>query len=275
MKIFITGSNGFIGKNLCEFYADNEVYRYTRGNLKLELSTFLPDVIIHCAAEIYKSDLMMDTNVLLTQEILDWLRTHTQTKMIHIGSSSEYGPSSIASSEQHRINPIDMYQATKGMATLLCQGYARTYALDIKIARPYSVYGRYEKPHRLFPRLWRAFQLDESMTLYNGVHDFIYINDFIDGINILLHVDKTNSGDIINFGSGKQYSNIEVLKLFETVTGKTAPIEHVSRMAKNFESNVWCCDTSYASKYYGFNCRYDLITGIKDFLETANYKDLT
>jgi len=272
MKIFLTGMNGFIGKNLLEFYEGHEVYEYQRfmdvGN---KLDYFKPDLIIHCAAEIYKPELMWESNIILLNDILRYVKDHPSTKLIHIGSSSEYGPTPKAASEMDRINPVDMYQATKGAGTLLCQGYARQYKLDIAVARAYSVYGKYEKPHRLFPRLWRAFQIDQPMKLFHGYHDFIYINDFVRGIDTIINAD-TPLGDIINLGSGIQYSNQDVLSLFEKITGKTAPVEIVPSMAKEFESEVWLCDTTYAKEKYGFETTYTLEQGIRDFLETAKYE---
>jgi nucleoside-diphosphate-sugar epimerase len=272
MKIFITGATGFIGRNLVEYYKDHDVIEYKRGEPLFDcLLMANPDVIINCAAEIYNPDLMWEANIGITATCLGYLKGCKNKKMIQIGSSSEYGPMPRASSETDRINPVDMYQATKGMATILCQGAARTYDLDVKIARPYSVYGKYEKPHRLFPRLWKAFVLDQPMKLYDGYHDFIFIDDFVRGIDILLNSTNSPSGDIVNFGSGIQYSNFEVLQVFEKITGKTAPIELIKNMAKSFETEIWCCDTWYAANQYNFKTEYSLEFGISKFLETASY----
>ena len=270
-KIFITGSNGFIAKNLSEYYKNSQQYHYAKGDdIVRSLDDFAPDLILHCAAEIYKPDLMWDSNIILLHQILEYVKRRPTTRLIHIGSSSEYGKISRAAKETDRINPVDMYQATKGAGTILCQGYAQQYKLPITVARAYSVYGRYEKPHRLFPRLWKAFQIDQPMKLFQGYHDFIYINDFIRGIDILTK-DSNPCGDIVNLGSGIQYSNSDVLEMFEKVTGRKAPVEFVESMAKTFESEVWLCDTNYAFARYNFKAEYNLEQGIKDFLETATY----
>lgn len=276
MKIFITGSTGFVGRNLVEYYQGHEIFEHKRYmDVGAKLDYFKPDVIINCAADIYNAEAMFVPNVLWTHECLEYVKSNPNTKMVQIGSSSEYGPLDRASKETDRTNPVDMYQATKGAATLLCQGYARQYKLDISVARPYSVYGKYEKPHRLFPRLWRAFNLDAPMKLYHGFHDFIFIDDFVRGIDILVQTNDKPLGDIVNFGSGKQYSNWAVLAMFEQATGKKAPVEIVPTMAKSFESEVWVCDTSYAKQQYGFEIKYDLESGIKEFLKTATYEQET
>jgi len=272
MKVFITGSSGFIGRNLVEFYRDSEVYAAKREPIIPALDSFKPNVIINCAAEIYDQTSMMDSNVLNLHQILEWLKKNPESKLVQIGSSSEYGPMGRPTKETDKIDPIDMYQATKGMATLLCQGYSRSYDLDVCIARPYSVYGRYEKPHRLFPRLWRSFVLNERMNLYNGKHDFIYIDDFVRGVDILVHRTNVRRGDIINFGSGIQYGNFQVYEAFEKITGRSAPVSMINTMAKRFEGEVWVCDPSYARDRYGFTCAYSLEDGIKHFLSTARYE---
>jgi nucleoside-diphosphate-sugar epimerase len=117
MKIFITGSTGFVGRNLIEYYKDHEVFEHKRYmDLGAKLEYFKPDLIINCAAEIYDPAEMWIPNVLWTQECLEFIKATPNTKMIQIGSSSEYGPMPRASKETDRINPVDMYQATKGAA---------------------------------------------------------------------------------------------------------------------------------------------------------------
>jgi nucleoside-diphosphate-sugar epimerase len=270
VKIFITGSTGFVGKNLIKYYSHEEVKPYYRENdLSFELENFKPDVIINSAAEIYDDSVMWESNVVLTKKCLDYVKNNPTTKMVQIGSSSEYGPMPRASSEKDLINPVDMYQATKGMCTLLAQGYARHYNLDIVIARPYSVYGPGEKPHRLFPRLYNAYIKQEPMVLYQGFHDFIYIDDFVRGIDILCKYENAPKGDIVNFGSGVQYSNFEINDIFQKITNVSAPVEKKLNLLKPFESNFWVCDTTYAWQKYKFKTQYDIYAGIKDFIDLS------
>jgi nucleoside-diphosphate-sugar epimerase len=109
------------------------------------------------------------------------------------------------------------------------------------------------------------------MKLYQGYHDFIFIDDFVRGINTLVTTDNNLYGDIVNFGSGTQYSNFEVLNMFEKITGKFAPVEKVEQISKSFENNIWVCDTTYALTEYKFKVEYDLYFGINRFLETDTY----
>lgn len=274
MKIFITGATGFIGQNLVDYYTrrGHEIYAYRREeSLRECLDNFVPDAIINSAAEIYDPAHMFVPNIVMVQTVLEYVRECEQDcKLIQIGSSSEYGPTGYSTAEDELLKPVDYYQGTKGAATLMCQGWARFFNLPIWIVRPYSVYGPGERPHRLFPRLYRAFNYNESMTLYQGHHDFIYINDFVRGIDLVLQEWDLAPGEIVNFGSGIQVSNFELLDIWEHVTEKTAPVAKVAEMRKAFENNVWVCDIA-KSFQLGFECEYTLETGIRDFLLKAKY----
>jgi dTDP-glucose 4,6-dehydratase len=269
MKIYITGATGFLGLSFVDFYnsLDNEVYCHVRGgDVTAELDAFAPDLILHCAGEIYNNELMFSTNIVMTHNILEWVRKNPKTRMVYVGSSSEYGIVSHATKETDPINPIDIYQATKGAASLLCQGYSRHYKLQIAVARIYSGYGAYERERRLFPTLYRAFFKNEPMTLRDGVHDFIYIDDFLRGIELLLSKEWP-LGEIVNFGSGQQTTNLEVLQAWQRVTGTTAPVTYEAGFSKHYESKIWCCDTSYAQSQYGFKTQFNLDQGIKNFIK--------
>jgi nucleoside-diphosphate-sugar epimerase len=187
------------------------------------------------------------------------------TELIQIGSSSEYGKKNNPTKECDNFNVSNIYESTKGAATLLCQGYARNYNLPIIIVRPYSVFGRYEKKYRFIPSIIKNILLNENITIYNGNHDFIYIKDFIRGINILLNSNKKIIGDIVNFCSGIQYSNKEVYetacKIFNK---KNTNAIFKNEFLRKQDNLCWIGDSSYAKFQYNFKTEYSLEQGIKD-----------
>ena len=170
-----------------------------------------------------------------------------------------------ATAESDPINPTDIYQATKGAATLLCQGYSRYHKLQIAVARIYSGYGAFERARRLFPTLYRATFNGEPMVLRDGVHDFIYVKDFLRGVDCLLAKDWPY-GEIVNFGSGQQTTNLEVLRAWYSVVRNESPISYEPGFSKHYDNKIWRCDTRYAESQYGFKTQYSLADGIRDFI---------
>jgi len=273
MKIYVIGSTGFIGKNLVQFYRDQTVFEHKRDmDLIINLDLFNPDVIINCAAEIYKLDLMYDVNVVLVKTCLDWVKINRHVQFIQLGSSSEYGTLSRPSKESDPIVANTMYAGTKGAATLLCQTYANQFGLDIQIVRPYSPYGPGEQSHRLFPSLWRAFKITYSrpMILTMGVHDFCYIDDFVSAIDMIINSSKIRgSGEIINVSSGQQTTNLKILDIFRSVTSSHGTVNIDDKFTT---PDVWCANIDHIKTKYGWRPQYSLVDGITKFLEQAKYE---
>ena len=187
MKYIITGYTGFIGKSLLERLTNQETLVIGRNwqtdpELHNKIQIFNPDYIIHCAAEIKDSSKTFESNILMTNWLLNVTQNIDYKAFISLGSSSEYGNTSYPISEKELLKPRTMYEATKGASTLLCQGFAREYNKPIAVVRPFSVYGAYEPDNRLIPTLFRNFKNNTISKISLGVHDFIHIDDFIDGI---------------------------------------------------------------------------------------------
>jgi nucleoside-diphosphate-sugar epimerase len=275
-KLLITGSDGFLGKNLQKFYKDKySIFCHTRqDNIDDILYNIKPDIIINAAASIYDYDTMFESNVVLVNSILKYIKL-TKSKLIQIGSSAEYGIKNNPSKETDLLEPIMFYAGTKAASTMMCSSFAKEFDLPIVVARPYSLYGIHEKPYRLFNRLYNSFKYNIPMTLNQAVHDFIYIKDFIHGIDILINssIDKIK-GDIVNFGSGIQSSNMDVLQCFKNAfrfSPTTISIDHSTK--KFFESDMWVCDTSYSQTKYNFKTKYTLQEGIDDLIKELSNAD--
>ncbi|MEN6293827.1 MAG: NAD(P)-dependent oxidoreductase [Methanobacterium sp.] len=272
MKIFIIGVSGFIGSNLAKFYQqDNDIFYFSRKDNLIEcLENFKPDLNFNCAAEIYNKDLMFASNVGIVHTCLEYVKDNPSTTLVHFGSSSEYGNEyQRATKEDDYLNVYDMYSSTKAAATVLCQGYGKTYNLDVVVIRPYSPYGLGEKPHRLFPSLWKSFMLDRPMSLTNGVHDFCYIKDFLEAVNCVIISKERTPGELINISTGVQYTNLEVLDLFKIITNKEGNVTVIDKFTT---PEVWKADISHIQNKYGWSPKFSLENGIRDFIESASYE---
>ena len=296
MNILIIGSDGFIGKNLVEFYNNKYGYNVTELDHKSVLTESnydkyfndKVDIIINCAGIIkYTKE---SFGYYLLRENTDAVLTFLQSaKMfctnlkafIHLGSSSEYGFKMNLMREDMDLQPRTMYEATKAAGTMLCQGFAREYDLPIVIVRPFTVYGKYMQEDRFIPTLYNSIKKTEKIKIYNpkAVHDYIYIDDFIKGIDILIPQAKDIKGEVVNLGTGIQTTNFDVyieiarlLPKFNIPTAVYAPLENSSAVQfveenlHSYDSAFWGACTIKA-RSLGFKAEISFEEGIKKYCE--------
>ena len=270
MRVVITGQSGFIGTNLTEhlrflFGEDLDVLPLNSNDHDVRrIPDFNPDLIFHLGAEIYDHTKMKQSNIDFTFDMLNAAARCSPKAFIYCGSSSEYGAKSVRMREDQCLSPRNMYEATKGCGTLLCQAFANAYGVPTQIVRPFSVYGKHEKKHRFMPTLMRKFLCDEQVTIYPGNHDWIYIDDFIAGmLAIALSPNKLPFGNIFNIGTGIQRSNTDVYEAFCSAFGKRVPVHKVAHHKHEYDSHSWCADVQKIFDSYGFQATTTLEEGIK------------
>ena len=274
MKIIITGHTGFIGKSLLERFKGEEIMTIGRewktdSTLKDQIKQFNPEYIIHCAAEIKNAYNTFEANVLMLNWLLETTTNINYKAFINIGSSSEYGHTTIPMTEKELLKPRTMYEATKGAGTLLCQGFAREFNKPIATVRPFSVYGYYEPSSRLIPTLFKNFKNNIISNISLGVHDFIHIDDFLDGLLSIMYSEKEIiKGDIVHLGNSVQYTNLEVFNIIKKLfNSKLEPI-FIENVFNKYDTLNWVADINYAKSRYKFNPKHTLKTGLKELYET-------
>jgi len=271
MKIVITGASGFIGKNLFEHFKslghDVKAW-YRHEDIASLLEEFQPECVINCAAEIYDEKKMCYPNIYLVQLLLEYCKKSC-ARLIHFGSSSEYGSVNKITSEDTLPQPDTVYGATKLAATNIVAGTAKQHNIDAVVLRLYSPYGPGEKPHRLFPNLWRAAKLSRPMNLVNGVHDFTYIKDVVVAVQRVFDTRYAFSGQVFNICNSEQYTNFEINFMFEVLSQKELP---VTRDEKWVTPKIWTGDNTLFKQTFDWAPKYTIYDGIKDFLENGLYE---
>lgn len=271
-RVLITGGHGFIGGHVLRFLKSRgyQCWNHHRDtDLEQLLAQAQPNIIINAAAEIYDVTKMYEVNVGMTQRLLEWCHAHA-SRMIHFGSSSEYGVHDTITTEQHVMRPNNAYAATKAAATMLCQGLARQHDLDVITLRLYSPFGPGEKPHRLFPRLWQAFEKQRVMKLVEGVHDFLHVDDVVMAVDAVMNSGLRQPGEIVNVCSGQQHRNSEVLAYFERYYRRAGAVEFDADIMST--PPVWCGDPSVLTTRYNWRPDFDLEDGIYRFIQGAYYE---
>lgn len=221
--ILVTGSSGFVGKNIVKVLNDKNVpvVKFNRG----DSLDFIPkeyDTIINCAAEIHNLNFeqIYKTNVELTYNLLTKLK---YKQFIQIGSSSEYG--------NGRVNyPFDFYSGTKAAASDLVLGCGHT------VIRPQSLYGANDRKTKFIPVLLDKLSKNEEVTIYEGSHDWVYIDDFINAIMTIIFTGQNGQFDV---GTCKTTTNFEVCLELASIMNSKSKILRVFKPYRDYDRDSW------------------------------------
>jgi nucleoside-diphosphate-sugar epimerase len=261
MRALIIGC-GFIGKNLCEYLKKLDIEFDVIGRDWYSAFTGKGDynLVFYLAGEVRNPADMFEANVRLLYRALtnslDW-----NCVFVYVGSSSEYGRMDRPMRESDPISPTNLYDATKGMGTLLCQGFAKEFGRPIVILRPSSLYGKYERQEKFIPTVIRKIKAYEPVDVYPGVHDWLHVNDFISAMFTVI-LDGNLNGEIYNVSSGIQIYNTEVVMMVRRVMQifKPMPKIHAEKFHPHDTDN-WTVDNSKI-KELGWRPRYNLAAGL-------------
>lgn len=276
-KILIIGKNSFFFKNF-KTYLKNK--KYLKNFQLIEISRKEKvenikfkslDFIINFAADVYNERNMFKNNTQLVFKVLKkYLNENCEAKIIHFGTSGEYGRLNKPANENDAPNPHTVYEGTKSAATMLLQSFARQFKIPSVILRPYSIYGPFENPSRILPNIFRHFLINSKLTIYDGYHDYYYIDDMTKLIFSLIKKWKVhNFGEILNIGSGRQYSNFKVLDICEKIIKQKASAHRIYRFNKIYDNKIWYTQTKKI-KEYNFQSNISLENGIKMYWNKVN-----
>ena len=273
MTILLTGSTGFIGSHVkIRLEKDgHNVICYRRDE---DLPVEKIDAVINCAADVLDHSKMEDSNIGLVQKLLSYSRNKNVSKVIQIGSSSEIGRVEGERRETDYCNPSNLYEATKLAATNLCLGYASEYGMDISVARPFTVYGKGEKTHKMIPAIWRAFCEREVFKCAPAGHDWIHVDDLVDGIIIMLLAPKNvTKGQVFHFGTGKNTSNEQIVRLFEKATGSRINVKIAVEKLKSWDVTDWRADWSKAKNNLNWTPKISIEQGIHKLVNENGFTE--
>lgn len=241
-------------------------------NLKLyrAVNKIKPNIIVHLATySNYRNQRairqMVNLNIQGTLNLLMASMNIDYTIFINTGSSSEYGFKNKPMNEKDILEPTSFYAATKASATLLCQVFARELKRPIVTLRPFSVYGPYEKKDRFIPTIIKAVIENKPISLTSGKQrrDFIYIDDVIDAYIKVIKNGKSLAGQILNIGTGKQYTNNDVVKTLFKAVGKTVSVKKGAFPKRLWDTPYWVANISKTNKLLKWKPQFSLEEGLK------------
>ena len=299
-RVALTGGTGFIGANLARAllargYEVHLLNRATHATWRIErirrdvalhvvdladsssvrdaFRTIRPELLFHLAQAggySWQTNVgdMAATNYLACINLLQAAKEF-DTRVVNTGSSSEYGLKPHPTRETDCPEPNSDYAATKAAGTLYCQQWARREGRPAPTLRLYSVYGPFEEPMRLLPRLV-AFGLEGRLPpLANPdtARDFVYVDDAVAAYLRAAEIALPDPGSVFNICSGRQTTLREIVGATRRVLDVAAEPAWGSMGSRSWDSNVWVGDPERAARELGWTATTDLDAGLGKFAQ--------
>ena len=241
MKILVTGSEGFIGKNLIEeiknVFNMDIIFRFDiKRTAKEDIRVFYQleeamknvDIVIHLAAlckETYISNPIkcFDTNVLGTWNALEAARIN---KVSHVIFTSSAAVDVIVRKIPFEYKQQSPYGLSKVMCENLCKFYREAYDMKIATLRLFNVYGKWNNKG-VIKKIFDCIRNRKKFTLYNGgeeIRDYIHVDDVCKAI---LNAIKYRADGLFEIGTGFGYNTKQVVGMIEEITGEKVKIKKI------------------------------------------------
>jgi ADP-L-glycero-D-manno-heptose 6-epimerase len=264
MRIVITGTNGFIGKNLLnELKGSNEILEINEdifdikdwyNEVYFKLNDFDPEVIFHVGAcsDTLETDVnyMMTINFEFTRRLSEWCQLLGK-KMIYSSSAANYG-----TNEEY---PSNLYGWSKYAAeqyVIKCGGVALRY---------FNVYGPLEghkgKMASVAYQMMEKQKEGQEIKLFPNKpqRDFVYVKDVVDANLFAMEHFQDNFGQWYDVGSGDARTFEDVLDILK--------IEYTYHNEKDIPKGYQFHTKSNSENWmFGWTPQYNLEKGLEDYL---------
>lgn len=294
-RVLVTGASGFLGANLCRTLLEagaavhaavrttSDLFRLGDLGGRIVVHRFdlcdgeatarvirdaRPGLVFHSAAHTTRhgewttADVVANT-VMATARLLDALAATGCERLVHVGSSLEYGPADHPHAEDEALRPTTLRGATKAAAAMLVLQRAKEGAAPAVVVRAFSIYGPWEPGHRLVPTAIRAAFTGEVLPLTApGLRrDYVFVDDVCDACLRAALADGV-MGEAINAGTGVQTSNEALVAEVERATGRRVNVAAGAFPARATDRGFWAADIGKARRLLGWAPAHDLARGL-------------
>ena len=286
-RVIVTGASGFIGQALTAHLArtGERVLAIDRnpcpvtGVPAVQIDVTTPGALIahmpeggtiyHLAASADVAASVRDPRHDLTHtfaalfEVLETARAK-QCRVIFPSTASVFDAGERLPLPEHAFpRPTSPYGAAKLAAEAYCYAYHRSYGVDVRVARLFSVYGigmRRFAIHDLIRKIQRNPHELEVLGDGTQVRDYLYVDDAVRGLMTV--AERGVAGEDYNVASGEPVRLLDLARTIATIMG--VPGIRIAPTGKTFPGDTprWYADTSKVSAL-GFTPRVGLEEGLR------------
>ncbi len=299
--ILVIGASGFIGANLFKKLSASRqdvfaVVRNTKGwrlsevkdekIIAIDLNDFSavknlinniqPETVFNClayGAYSFEKDttLIYQTNFHSIVNLVELLSRRRISSYIHAGSSSEYGESCEAPSEDSVCEPNSPYAVSKTAASTYLRYMGKHHNFPCVNLRLYSVYGPLEDTSRLIPILLRKALHGDLPPFVNSriSRDFVHVDDVCAAfVTAAAKMHPDLYGENFNIGTGTKTTIEDLAELTCKVFDIKAQPKFGSMEDRLWDLKDWYSNPSKALNLLGWRATITLDQGL---LSTAEW----
>jgi CDP-glucose 4,6-dehydratase len=210
-----------------------------------------PTHFIHLAAQTQAYDSLkypyqtFYNNIVGTLNILESLREFGNCKAILVASSDKaYGELTTDKYlENHPLNGIYPYDASKSATDLVANSYRNTYGMPIIVTRACNMYGigDYNR-QRLIPGIVYAHTKKLDFVIRNAGIDsreYVHVDDVVNAYEGLLdYAENNNKYGAFNISSGDVYKTIDLFHLVEKAIGTKVKHQIINNSSLEIKNQV-------------------------------------
>jgi len=277
VKLFVTGSTGFVGKAFCAYARaqGHEVAGLERP-WRLDappwedIRRFAPDACLHTAwiatpGEYLNSPLNADY-LRWSREFARGMRDAGARHFVALGTCIEYAPSNRKLCEEtSEVSPRSPYALSKNALRQALADDSRQGGMPLAWARLFFPYGPGEHPNRLSSALVRQLRQAESVGLKTpaSIKDYIHIDDVA---RALLKVIESRFEGVINIGVGEGVAVREIAGTIARILAKPGLVSEASPSQPDDYPFVVADVKKLES--LGWRPQYDLANGLKTLVDS-------
>lgn len=245
------------------------------------------DSIVHFAAESHVDRSIsgpapfISSNIVGTYELLQAARTYwleergwsaESCRFHHISTDEVFGslgPHDPPFREDSAYAPNSPYSSSKAASDHLVRAWNQTYGLPVTTSNCSNNYGPFQHDEKLIPTIIRACIEQQPIPIYgdgSNIRDWLYVMDHCDGIIECLS--RGIVGAVYNFGSGAEYSNLEIAHRICVILDELKPLDYkyesLIRFVDDRPGHDWryAMDISKASRELDWHPKEQLAEGL-------------
>ncbi|EQD50831.1 NAD-dependent epimerase/dehydratase, partial [mine drainage metagenome] len=221
---------------------DNNI-KFIKSDAKSLLSIdYKADYVFHLgiysASPMYRKDPFLVSEVVAGMiGVLEYAKKN-RSKVVFASTSSIYN--SIEPPHKENIIPLvtDYYTEARIAAERMSELYSKLEKINVQAIRFFSVYGPHEEAKKSYANLvtqfYWAIKSNESPVIYGDGsqrRDFIHVNDLVE---IIIKASQLKGFNILNGGTGKNYSLNEMLDKLNNHMGTKVKAKYIQMPINNY-----------------------------------------